>query len=53
MNNKDKEMMLEFDKVIAYARIAYLNARTVEETRYWAGYNDAIDELLNIVRQHA
>jgi hypothetical protein len=47
---KDEEKLLELEKIIAYAQIAYLNARTVEETRYWKGYNDAIDELLNIVR---
>lgn len=48
---KDEEKLLELNKIIAYAQIMYLNSRTVEETRYWKGYNDAIDELLNIVRK--
>lgn len=49
--NRNEEMLLELNKVIMYAQIMYLNARTVEETRYWKGYNDAIDELLDIVRK--
>lgn len=49
---KDEEMSLALSKTIAYAQIMYLNARTIEETRYWKGYNDAIDELLDIVRKY-
>jgi hypothetical protein len=49
--NKDEEKLQELNKIIAYAQIMYLNSRTVEETRYWKGYNDAIDELLHIVRK--
>lgn len=48
---KDEEKLLELNKIIEYAQIMYLNSRTVEETRYWKGYNDAIDELLRIVRK--
>ena len=49
--NKDEEKLQELNKIIVYAQIMYLNSKTVEETRYWKGYNDAIDELFHIVRK--
>ena len=51
MKSKDKGMLPELNKVISYARVMFLNSRTSEDTIYWKGYNDAIDELLNIVRK--
>lgn len=51
MKSKDEEMLLELDKVISYAHVMFLNSRTSEDAIYWKGYNDAIDELLNIVRK--
>lgn len=43
MRGKDEEMLLELSRVISYAHIMFLNSKTSE---------DAIDELLNIVKKH-
>lgn len=43
MRSKDEEMLLELNKVISYAHVMLLNSKTSE---------DAIDELLNIVKKH-
>jgi hypothetical protein len=52
MRSKDEEMLLELNKVISYAHVMLLNSKTSEDAIYWKGYNDAIDELLNIVKKH-
>ena len=51
MKNKDEEILLELNKVISYAHVMLLSSQTSEDAIYWKGYNDAIDELLNIVRR--
>lgn len=51
MKSKDEEMLLELNKVISYAHVMLLSSQTSEDVIYWKGYNDAIDELLNIVRK--
>lgn len=52
MKSKDEEMLLELNKVISYAHVMLLSYQTSEDAIYWKGYNDAIDELLNIVRKN-
>lgn len=53
MKSKDEEMLRELNKVISYAHVMLLSSQTSEDAIYWKGYNDAIDELLNIVRKDA
>lgn len=48
---ENDEMLRELNVAIAYAQVAYASSRTVEETNYWKGYNDAINELTDIVRR--
>lgn len=52
MKSKDEEMLLELNEVISYAYGMLLSSKTSEDVIYWKGYNDAIDELLNIVKKH-
>lgn len=52
MRSKDEEMLLELNKVISYAYVMFLTSKTSEDAIYWKGYNDAIDDLLNIIKKH-
>ena len=49
---KDEEMLLELNKVISYAHVMFFSSQTSEDAIYWKGYNDAIDELFDIVRKN-
>lgn len=49
MNKKDEDMYYEIDKESYRASVMRASSKTICETNYWNGYNDAIKTLLNIM----